>query len=425
MMGEFRASNGGSLVRAEVSLKTQDIDKSALFAYDGTALVPESNEEQNFLEPIVEQESEVKNKKPAAWNPKHLEYGFSVKVGNNELKAVEYSGDQLDWYNFRISNSNVRIDGTVTTRSVAPQPISFKGMPNSRWWEFEDSSVDLGAIRRPNLNFLSMLLTNYALIYSNDWFIIPITQKTGTIRQITKLDVIDSFGFTELIRPIAPQANQANRWSMFTLSGDGTISPTEPDILLLPNTVSQQFNGEPLEEITLFRDELANLVWAVENKCYSDDRKVINRDDEIVQDDSELPQSDIPLYRLISHVQKNWIPYIPKQIYSNNLPTGEIYFLRARTDAGATNKEPQYQGKIIGESKIIFEEEVPATPIKLTRSYKMLVCGPDEWKLSENNGKYSLIRTRKKKLVLWLGRNKKITSKRGYSNLKFDYLVEK
>jgi len=96
-------------------------------------------------------------------------------------------------------------------------------MPNARWWKFEDSRTDLGDIRRPNLNFLSMLLIEFALIFSNDWFIIPLRQRTGSLSKIEKINVIDTFGIVDEISPIVDTFPDEHLWSMYTLSGNDGI----------------------------------------------------------------------------------------------------------------------------------------------------------------------------------------------------------
>ena len=92
-------------------------------------------------------------------------------------------------------------------------------MPNARWWEFENGKVDLGKIQRPNLNFLSMLLIETALTYSNDWFVVPVKQKAGSLSVIRSLDVIDTFGICNQITPVVDTHQDESVWSIFTLSG--------------------------------------------------------------------------------------------------------------------------------------------------------------------------------------------------------------
>ena len=60
---------------------------------------------------------------------------------------------------------------------LLPDPIAtnlrFAGMPEKRWWNFEDSYIDFGSINPKKNNITSILLMEFALVYSPDWFIIP------------------------------------------------------------------------------------------------------------------------------------------------------------------------------------------------------------------------------------------------------------
>jgi hypothetical protein len=91
---------------------------------------------------------------------------------------------------------------------------------------------------------------------------------------------------------------------MYTLSGSVTCpAVVGSKIFLLPNTAVGALRGEPIDEVTFNRDELANLVWAVEHKYWStQDEQVINRDDlEAQKPPPNLPSVvDKPIYRLKS-----------------------------------------------------------------------------------------------------------------------------
>ena len=90
-----------------------------------------------------------------AWSSERMEYAFSVGTrfsdGERVLTATEYAEGHLDWHAF---NSNLEVtlggaqDNAVTeiNRKIIPAPISFKGMPAARYWEFEDAQVDFGSV---------------------------------------------------------------------------------------------------------------------------------------------------------------------------------------------------------------------------------------------------------------------------------------
>jgi hypothetical protein len=419
-MGEFDIGNGGHPVKADLSFRTQKVDALNPTSSDPTGFSP-LKDHSVPLEAAVEQEDMAVD--PKAWDGRHLEYNFSAKtVEQTTLDVKEYYGGKLDWYDFDIATP-VAAGGTSRTLTVMPAGVSFKGMPSPRFWQFEDGNVDVGDISRPNLNFLSMLFVEFAMIFSDDWFVIPVEQETGTLRIIDSLRVTDTFGKVHSINPVVDTSPLQQRWSLFTLSGAKGAPSCGAQVFYLPNTVAHALEGEPIEEVTIARDEMANMVWAVEHR-YSQGSTVINRDDEESQKGNpDVPPSvRPPAYRLKSYVPLNWIPYIPRQLSQQS---GQTVLRRARSDEKATTANPQYKGRLIAGSKEIFEEEVPAIPLQLKRHWKTVAFNPEQWELVQSNSTWKLARSYPKKTLSWIGRDKKPSGKQPPSLLRFDYIVEK
>ncbi len=53
-------------------------------------------------------------------------------------------------------------------RTMIPVPVSFAGMPNTRWWAFEDSKTNFGDIDASTTDLPKLLLLEFALVYAND-----------------------------------------------------------------------------------------------------------------------------------------------------------------------------------------------------------------------------------------------------------------
>ena len=66
-----------------------------------------------------------------------------------------------------------------------PSPVSFKGMPARRYWEMEDASIDIGAIDAGPTDLARLMLREFALIYGNDWFVVPVPVTVGSVARIT------------------------------------------------------------------------------------------------------------------------------------------------------------------------------------------------------------------------------------------------
>jgi hypothetical protein len=362
-----------------------------------------------------------------AWNPKRLEYNFSVKGGDTELSSQGYLGTDLDWFNFKLKSKG-HIDGISHSKVVNLSPVRFKGMPLPRWWSIEDKRVDLGQIKRTNLNYLSMMLLEFSFIYSNDWFVFPLQHIVGDIRDLKKLEVIDSFGITSLSDPVIDTQLHKQGWEVFTLSAPAG-EHSDGRIFYLPNTLYSALQSEAYESVSFLRDEMANLVWAIEKK-YQKDGQVINRNDEILDkgniekssvesspslywdsinqtmvDLSNFPEehqlgsdflSQISSYSPKKFQPAHWIPYKPQQI---NNKTGEFNLRRSRTMENT--KLPQYKGRILSESTYIREEVITRTGIEINRYYQLAL---------DSNGA----------VHCWRSRDKKVDTKRASSGMRFD-----
>ena len=199
--GEFQAQNGGQPVRTEVEYCSEAINQIK------KGLKYESFDIDTPIEMLAEQEGHGIKKIEASgnlarstnlpshedhdafvadnWDSQHLEYNFEVKGEQTVLEARDYTGNNLDWYNFNIREFSP-LNKNRKTLAVFPKKMNFYGMPSARWWEFEDREVDIGSFLTDNMNYLLMALSEFCLIHSNDWFTIPIKMEAGYLRQVKK-----------------------------------------------------------------------------------------------------------------------------------------------------------------------------------------------------------------------------------------------
>lgn len=268
-----------------------------------------------------------------AWDPGHLEYNFALGAPNADgtqsaLVADEYTGGRLDWHAFdagprtHMEGAPVRPERKV--RSFVPTPVRFQGMPNMRWWEFEDRRVGFGLTTAAKTDLVKLLLAQFALVYSNDWFILPYAAKVGTLVDLQGIVVTDNFGFNTLIEPTARRQvdlGLVGRWTLWTLEQRGQPGTVDPRFFLAP-ALARSLESKPLDEVVFLRDEMVNLVWGVETVI--PDALGGGRDaraagkllrEAIAQAYPEAPPeaqaADVLLrYQLMGSVPENWIPFV-------------------------------------------------------------------------------------------------------------------
>ncbi len=373
-----------------------------------------------------------------AWIPERLEYEVAAAApapgGEVVLAAPEYTEGHLDWYAFNLLPSGSlgasRADLTpaalareAVRRAAIPTPVTFPGMPASRWWEFEDARVDFGAVQAGPQDLARLLLIEFALIYGADWFVLPVDVPVGVLSLTRWLVVTDTFGERTLVRSaravdrerLAPRGGPLP-WDLFRLSPDRRPAAAGarpvPDALFLPPALGAGLQGAPLEEVLFLRDELANLAWAVERIVESPAGRPVNRseaffraggrrEDGAAGDGVGAVAADgtpPPLvYRLATAVPDHWIPLIPVRIREGD---PAMRLLRAGAPRGRV-LEP---GRDPARNPLhLSEEEVPRAGARVIRAFQYA-----RW---TDGGTH-----------LWMGRRKGAGRGEGASGLRFDVL---
>lgn len=309
-----------------------------------------------YMEWFEKQYGLPKQKSGSAWVDEQLEYQFACSLpqatgDNTVLTATEYYNGNLDWYSFDVaqdpkadaglnelatpnedfSNSTV-VQKTLT---VIPTEARFGGMPNPRWWEFEDGSIDLGNINADTTDIAKIILTQFALIFSNDWFVVPFSVPVGSMIRVKGLVVTDVFGQKTFVEA----ANQGKSddwasWGMFNLSieqKDKEQAPIPADTrLFFPPTVTKIQEGNAISSVNLMRDEMANTVWGVEETIPSHlgtgrDGHAAAVELTALLNDYSPPVPATPshedavlTYEIGNTVPENWIPFVPRHIPGQN-----------------------------------------------------------------------------------------------------------
>ena len=363
-----------------------------------------------------------------AWMPSRLEYRFAVSApkrgAEKVLTADEYYQGRLDWYSLDVDPG---IDGLgggdgdaeggepgdgepgdgeppetgpeeVVTLSFFPTALRFEGMPNTRWWTFEDGKTNFGDVKPDTTDLDKLLLMEFALVYANDWFLVPFQLPVGSLAQVDGLAVTNVFGERTWVRASGSgEDDEWQRWAMYNLSVKGEGRAADTTLVLLP-TVPKIQQGAPFDDVRLVRDEVANMVWGVESaiplatgdpkagavaatQLAARYRRILDGEIEGGLPVPEPLEPAAPIrYRLMNSVPENWIPFLPVHVEGD---VREIQLQRAsmpRLLEGDPNPPQKIKPRTVllrdgldetpARAYFLCEEEVLRTGVRVTQSYQ-------------------------------------------------------
>jgi hypothetical protein len=399
--------------------------------------------------------------KNPAWQPNRLEYAFELAAGEKRkrqrLDAQEYVDGRVDWHDFDVRPGNRRILPDLDAKSLddkavrtsIPTQIQYAGMPATRFWEFEDGQVNFARLQAGPLDIVRMMVAEFALVHGNDWFMVPARVKAGGLYRVRSMQVRDTFGRVTQVNPVINEGN--SQWRLHGLV-NASSGDVDGSVLFVPPPLSDTLEGDPLEEVALVRDEMANLAWAIEKRVQGTSGEPLDRSLEdqrySLGQQPTVPSTDASLvYRLMTPVPSHWLPLIPVR-QPGNLSV-DIRLQRAgmkrfyRVDAGAMaaidgyaefidrlRNSPEFvsvvpldpndpdvqvfifhprglllrvdpNGDIGTDSLLIEEEEVPRAGIHVER-------------------RFNYARTADGRSWLWCGRRKRVGRGEASSGLRFD-----
>ena len=368
-----------------------------------------------------------------------------TEAGETIMEADQYYQGHLDWYNVDVNKKMETLGETPGNgelpapakllQTFIPTPITFDGMPNTRWWAFEDSKTNFSYIKPDSTDLAKLLLIEFGLVYANDWYMIPVRIPVATLTSIKGLSLTNSFGENFWIEPAGKGDDKDwTRWNMFSMKVDAsTPVPADTDLLLLP-TVAKVQEGKPVEEVVFIRDEMANMVWGVETvvplpdgssksgfEAAAEYHALLQK---LITDQFGVPVIAPPVadgeeeakirYEIMNAIPENWIPFIPSHVKDSNR---EVQLQRAampRILEGNPVKPDKIRprtsllqpGLADKAAYFIHEEEVPRSGIRVEQSFQRT-----RW----NGGK----------VFVWYGLRKTTGRGEGSSGLGFDMILDK
>ncbi len=344
---------------------------------------------------LAEQQASIDYPDPSGetWAADRLEYSFSVMAAAAEhvvLSADAYTGGHLDWEAFDVTSAAVAPPAPTTTRDVLPVPVTYAGMPASTHWQLEDGTVSFGDIQAGPTDLARLAVAEFAMVYSDDYFLVPIRLVAGSIARVTRLEVSTTFGESVTVRSAAEwdeAARGVRPWAFFECSGDsGPASGVAPWLVLVRALATSQ-HGDPLESVTFVRDEDANLVWAVEERVETATGGSVRRrlmaalngataTQDVEADAAATQRAEAGAewrYRLQSSVPPYWVPFVPERDHPGS---AQVRLRRARLLAWEELEDPSLAGPLgrilVPERPLwLYEEEVPATGTQVTRRWQL------------------------------------------------------
>ncbi len=416
----------------ELAIKKQIIDGTKLYKY----LSNSSNKASNFLgssdpqvDTLGDEFIEIYKKIytlpvsdiNSSWISERQEYKFSYssETSNNtiEMIADEYYDGRFDWNDVNIkktisgsSNNASNLKKTIGIKAI-PTGVKFPGMPLKRLWAIEDTNTNIGNIDIFNYDSASLIFTEFCLMYSNDWSIIPVILDTGTFSEIKEISVVDVFGQVTKIKHFNDIDGNANDWSVFSVQNSNADSFENG--LFFPNVVNNFLESESIETVIFARDEMANIVWGIEH-IIPDLFGIGKKAHELAQKHTAKIEPDVnsdkQTYSLIRTTSPNWIPFIPQRDSTSNanmlqlaaIPYVNIDNAMVLTEPASTIIKDLNANQNIQKNKI-FNEEIPRSGIIVSK----------KWKRS---------RGADGKIYTWLKKTKKVGRGETSSSLKFDFL---
>lgn len=367
---------------------------------------------------------------PPSWAPDRLEYRLELLAASPDgtplaLAAHPGRDGDFDWDAFDLrpeasTSIPIPVDAVQTiSASVLPANVRFRGMPNARWWAFESEATDFGAVVPDRRDLGKLVVIDFMLIHGNGWFVMPFDLPVGSVGRLDTFLVHDVFGVLTLVESAdTGDVPSDERWTLFSSEVEGNPTQASGYFILPPSASGATQMSPAIEDVRFFRDEMANMVWAIEHATENEvgqpwpghERNLANR-----AGASEAPAppggAGDPLHYVIqTEVPEHWIPFLAVAVdpAKRDIALERSAMLRPTPDGTLNPIEPL--GRILRPSQNgddayrIPEEEVPRSGVRVSR----VVCR-SRWTDGSTH--------------IWISRRKTAGAGEGASGLRFDLAV--
>ncbi|MER7457934.1 hypothetical protein [Micromonospora sp. NPDC126480] len=346
-----------------------------------TGLGPDARDRAVGLVAAWQAATETRAGSPA-WDEHRLEHSFSLAAatdtGEVVLDAPEHDGGHLDWYTVDVSRDEAArhaldpVDLPRRTTVAVPTPIRYPGMPASRWWEFEDGAVHFGDIEAGPADLARLLVAEFATVYADDHFVVPVPVPVGSLTEVESVEVVDTFGGRTRVPSAAKtdvdRAGAGRVWRMFELTGD-EVSDSHPAPWLFVPPTGGALAGPVLERVTLTRDEAANLAWGIEQLIEGPLGRAVERTG---PRPPAQRRGEVWRYRLAATAPPWWVPFVAERL-ADDTPQVRLRRARMRAWAGLDGQPVGPRSVLLDPRRPVwlYEEEVPAGGVRVERSWQL------------------------------------------------------
>lgn len=195
----------------------------------------------------------------SAWRPTRFEYDAAIETeAGVTFELTGYGGGRLDRDHFVATDGEdvAPADpaaGEPVEKRLLPRQLEFPGMPSTRWWSFTESSIAIDDLSGHGAPLPYLLVLESAVEFGNDWFVVPVRAPLGSLSRIADCRLTDSFGVELDVEPV-----DDDDWRLYG------VDELEGSGLFLPPTLRRSETSDPVETVQFGRDEMANLVFGLE-----------------------------------------------------------------------------------------------------------------------------------------------------------------
>ena len=208
----------------------------------------------------------------SAWRPTRFEYDAAIETeAGVTFELAGYDGGRLDRDHFVATDGEdvAPADpaaGEPVEKRLLPRQLEFPGMPSTRWWTFTESSIAIDDLSGHGAPLPYLLVLESAVEFGNDWFVVPVRAPLGSLSRIADCRLTDSFGVELPVDPV-----QDDDWRLYG------VDELEGSGLFLPPTLRRSETSDPVETVRFGRDEMANLVFGLEERVEGPTGRPVDR----------------------------------------------------------------------------------------------------------------------------------------------------